>query len=397
MLVDGISTSDLNRKAIRRVRRCGAPLYGRTSPGAEPIPIRWRCEHRACDYCSRQYRQSLHNAICSTLSGEDEACLVTLTDHSPSCALTSAELERRSKDRSARLEAATQTLRDVERRQRLRDKWYGLAEDAETDSERRRCLRWAWEMEKSLLELGAELRPETELEQYVSEWKPSDQPPDVDATYLWSKEVTTGDDGDRWHVHFHVAVPDEATAQVLNAAWQDERAGDYFNQTDISPPAAADSQEIAAELAKYVAKSRSPATDDPAPDGASLEILRGLEDQRLYSAAGRWRPLGRNRGRIDAGDPIEEVTTPMLKDLGLWETWDEFWEADSFVREGLDRTAAWADELDGHERRAAWRDAVLETDTNYSETPVPHSFRRRYEKHCEEREQWTDEHREDSG
>lgn len=336
---------------------------------------RYRCEHRFCDHCADRYAGRVATAIAETIEATDGAD----DDDGPyMLTLTHPHHQPHSSERQ-RIACAWRRLRDHWRETVDLAKKY-LRWRRHLPDHRRRMRRgrrrayWSWlvdETESKLRARGLERYESTDPDRTYSEtwseggsWSGYELPEGEgdEISYLWAREITRGEapthsDHDRcWHAHQHVLLPDRATAEILNAAWQQTQPGRTMCQTDIRSAAEAceepdaDLEGAGDYLAMYVSGSREGAhMADPCgecsgceegrscdePIDWSTEVSRayveGLQGETLYGAAGEYRPIG----VADRPDPDDPTIAVGWADLDRWETWAEFWGEESTVRSAM--------------------------------------------------------------
>lgn len=362
--------------ARQRVASCGAPMRLLRDSG-DCESIRYRCEHRFCDWCARRYSGRVATAIRETIEAADD-----VDDSGPyMLTLTHRHRQEQSTERQ-RLRSAWDRIRRHWRRASTRASKYVRWRDRYPKHKRRAndptCERQALfehfrqltkdNLEEEGLDRYHSRRPDLDYDRTWDDggaWPGYDLPDSREGdrlSYLWAREVTRGEasgggEHDRaWHVHMHILCLDRETAEILNAAWQDTRTQSDVCRTDIRAAstaleaAEADVDDAAEYLSLYVTGTRSGAfmaddcgdcegcesggrCEDPEPweDRVRRAYVEGLQGKTLYGAAGQLRPIGVG-DRPSSDDPAIAVA---WGDLDIWETWREFWGEGSTVRSAM--------------------------------------------------------------
>lgn len=307
-----MTEGDVNTKLIQswlpesrqaRISFCGAPMPDmlRTDKAGQVTEriegATYRCADKYCEYCADKRSQRIYKCIESRLNelGEDMSKAVM-------CTLTRELLPGKSIEdfnRNWNLFATTcRRAHDIDRSHthacnRL---------DAYTKKQNITKIEH-WRREKRI-RLAPPHKESSRLE-YASSYDNTEgyPPPSTGkTTYIWSREVTQGEDGDRWHVHAHYLLPTRADAERLCAAWQMAckqvhsgvfRPYDSPRQTDISEATKDDRRCEKSAAARYITKyvTKSCAMAMKSAKAAKRYVLASV-GVRQYDAAGVWRPLG---------------------------------------------------------------------------------------------------------
>ena len=163
--------------------------------------------------------------------------------------------------------------------------------------------------------------------EYASTWDDAtgDWPfPDLDTDgYVWALELTTGANGDRWHLHRHVIVQSRSMAERVNAGWQMAVAdlgirGHGWARTQIDEVSA---YYAAWYVAGYVAGKDETESVPVSRHAAYRRVMSGAQ---RYNAGGAARPLG--IARPPSGDPVVAVEVPGYSERAR----DRIWPARDF-------------------------------------------------------------------
>jgi hypothetical protein len=393
-----VETREENRRylppaAQARIAACGQPMrLLRQSGDVEWVPF--RCEHRFCTECARRYSWRVAQALRQTFEDTD-VYMLTVTQRLPE-GHTAEDLERNWEIIRQHWDRATEQARHHCEGVRKRKAHEAKEAHATTAADRATARHWREYWDEALQTNPPEDAPEhvgSAALPYLGTkwsrtWVPSrgeyDAPDEL--TYMWVREVTRGDAG-QWHVHAHVICPDRATAEILNAAWQDTRQRQSEPcKTDIKGPddvreqlrdaeGGDDVGDLAEYVTKYVTGARDGAFTDEWSTAERCAYVRGMADKRVYDAAGDWRPIG-IRHEADPEDPAVAVA---WSDYDQWEDWSTFWSEDSRVREVMSTAASHgrscvpSEVMAGMATDVPWltavRKRILEQHRNISETP----------------------------
>ena len=281
-----------------RISACGRPLIAWTLSGERHCTA-YACRDRYCANCGDRYASRAFAKISEAMdSTETESVyMATVTRVAPGPAdvdgdaLSGALLRQALRRERDQWQTITSALRwDDYRIGRGRDHETRIKPpDSSNLASCAGCETWSYDCDQCSLLIG------TEYEPAAGYWPAADG----DRTYLWALEITTGANGDRWHVHRHIITHNRVTAErILCAAyqhrdrWQATRRVGY--RVDLREIPAADA---AGYVAGYLSGRQTTkggwesAVADLSAETQAVYV-RETMGVRRYDAAGDWRPLG---------------------------------------------------------------------------------------------------------
>lgn len=266
-----------------RLETCGAQFVGVTADGVER-PWTMRCGHRYCDWCARARRGRIAARIeAKALElGAKRGYLVTLTHSSANASVAFPW-------------GASSAIRDLGRHWNAA---YDLLRRQDIGLGRvKPSTRAAWAQLIRPVHESAKVRPvrDARRAKYGKTWSDSNGFVGATRDFFRALEVKVTDA--TYHAHYHIVCFDLATAERINAAWQQTRHHEKFCQTDITEMSV---KRAVGYATKYSTKGAEAEPD--CPDGYVTSVVRALRGQRLTNGCGAFRNLGLRR---EAGsDPV---------------------------------------------------------------------------------------------
>lgn len=314
----------LNRGQLERISRCGSTMPPMVRSDGEVLKdAHFRCTSRWCSSCAKFYQQRVYACVSSAFCQCEKPPKECECPRPYLVTITLKLAPGMSKDQ---LESNYATISRIQGKvhQALRDHDYACErlEHWRRRGRTDKVLHWTDERRARLPHPADTVRGkvrESSLERFCRSWNDElgfPRPHFGKTTYIWAKEVTTGANNDRWHVHLHYLAPTRGDAERINAAWQLEREQARLARTDISGGPGARYQNAQGELgddssssnpAGYVTKYVSKGSLEGIPAEHRAAYTAGSKNVQRYNAAGQWRPLGISDKRDPDTPPVEWV------------------------------------------------------------------------------------------